>query len=296
MRYRYRYRFFALIILAIVMVTSLHAASFDCFRAKLALDRAICDDAELSALDEEMAVAYNAALERQSGYPERLIAEQAAWLKTVHKYQNSDPVGLRSARLDFYRNRIKVLQDFPVFPVADAPTDGPTHTVDSIHPVFDFTLRMLSCNANTETERDPAKPDPCSGPGQIIVHKKGSADILQTLNLPSVTDRNSEGAVTLNASRDYNFDGHPDLVLQTGENGPYNQPTFDVYLFDPEAERFVYSQDFSALSIQGTVKIDQRHCRITAKAEAGPGIFTAFLWKVSGNLPVLIKQEVWDTP
>jgi hypothetical protein len=103
-------------------------------------------------------------------------------------------------------------------------------------------------------------------------------------------------AVDMTTDTDINFDGHPDLILQTGEDGPYNQPTFNVYLFDPRTGRFVYSRDFSALSIQGTVKIDKQRSRITAQAEAGPGIFTAFLWRVSGNHPVLIKQEVWDTP
>jgi uncharacterized protein len=291
-----RYRYFALIAFAAAMMTSLHAASFDCFKAKTSLERAICEDAELSALDEEMAAAYNAAIDRQAGYPERLIAEQVGWLKIVRKYKNRDPVALRDARIGFYLDRIEALKTFPAFPLADAdpPTDAPTlaHVVDT-HPDFDFTLRMVSCDANTGPG---TTPDHCSGPGQIIVRKKGETVPLQVLNQPLVTDRNNEGDIALNATRDYNFDGHPDLTLQSSRSGLFDEPVFDIYLFNPRTERFVYSRAFSALTRQGALKIDKRRCRISARAEAGPGVYTAFFWRVSGNLPVLIKQEVWDTP
>jgi uncharacterized protein len=55
------------------------AASFDCSKARLPAEVAICQDPELSRLDEEMARAYQAALKK--GESQQLKASQRAWLK-----------------------------------------------------------------------------------------------------------------------------------------------------------------------------------------------------------------------
>ena len=58
------------------------AASFDCSRAQTKVEKLICSDAELSKLDEDLAIAYKTAL-KASDFPTslRLQSNQKQWLK-----------------------------------------------------------------------------------------------------------------------------------------------------------------------------------------------------------------------
>jgi uncharacterized protein YecT (DUF1311 family) len=61
-----------------------HAASFDCTKARAEDERAICKNAELSKLDEDMAAAYKAAIQPIGGDKLRLNplrANQLEWVK-----------------------------------------------------------------------------------------------------------------------------------------------------------------------------------------------------------------------
>lgn len=60
------------------------AASFDCALAKTKVEKAICADKELSALDERMAAAYKNQLKAWQGKIETYVkADQRQWLSTV---------------------------------------------------------------------------------------------------------------------------------------------------------------------------------------------------------------------
>jgi uncharacterized protein len=61
-----------------------HAASFDCAKAKTEDERAICKNAELSRLDEDMAAAYKAVAGPMSGFKERIgpfRKNQSEWIR-----------------------------------------------------------------------------------------------------------------------------------------------------------------------------------------------------------------------
>lgn len=70
----------ATVFLSLVLLASgAQSASFDCQKASSRNDRMICDDAELSRLDDEVGVAYKEAL-RKASSPKELIANQReAW-------------------------------------------------------------------------------------------------------------------------------------------------------------------------------------------------------------------------
>jgi uncharacterized protein len=70
-----------LIVLAwIFMSCSAHAASFDCLKAQTRVGKLICSDAELSKLDEELAITYTVALKTdEKGTAVR--QRQREWLK-----------------------------------------------------------------------------------------------------------------------------------------------------------------------------------------------------------------------
>lgn len=69
----------ASVILLCLLPMYLYAASFDCSRAKLTTEKAICNDSNLSGLDESVASAYKSALRSTSDVPS-LKASQVAWI------------------------------------------------------------------------------------------------------------------------------------------------------------------------------------------------------------------------
>jgi uncharacterized protein YecT (DUF1311 family) len=61
-------------------------ASFNCSKAKKEIEKIICNDSELSSLDEKMAKAYHAAIALNPEKAEEITKEQKKWLKTREKF------------------------------------------------------------------------------------------------------------------------------------------------------------------------------------------------------------------
>ncbi len=57
-----------------------HAASFDCAKAASKVEKLICDDAEISKLDEELSAAYKAALQ-DGKQADTIMQAQKQWMK-----------------------------------------------------------------------------------------------------------------------------------------------------------------------------------------------------------------------
>lgn len=65
---------------ASLLITSMYAASFDCKKASTFIENTICNDTELSKLDDELAKAYKKVWNSMSDKTE-LKKEQFDWLK-----------------------------------------------------------------------------------------------------------------------------------------------------------------------------------------------------------------------
>lgn len=88
------------------ITTHVTAASFDCGQAKSAVDQAICQHADLSDLDEQLAEAYKNALVRSSD-ANQLKNQQRDWIKQRNACKNTNC--LKQAyefRLNFLRNGV----------------------------------------------------------------------------------------------------------------------------------------------------------------------------------------------
>ena len=73
----------ALVIMGwLFMVMSVQAASFDCKSAASKIEKLICDDDELSKLDDDLSKAYQLSLE-QSDDKQKATKDQRKWLKEV---------------------------------------------------------------------------------------------------------------------------------------------------------------------------------------------------------------------
>jgi uncharacterized protein len=219
--------------------TLLLAASFECGRAKTDFERTVCGDPRLSALDEKMAKAYKQALERQSGYTDRLQADQREWLKDAqdaiydkwylkgelwHRYEYSQTLE------QFYSDRISELESIPAFPALSTPVQDKTYTIKN-NDAFDFVVHLLLPCEDSSSETGEV----CNSPGQVIIYKKGSQDILQVINQPHIEIHKPDGEfVTILLNRDSHIDAYPDLFVLNGYNGTYGARTNDIYIYGPK--------------------------------------------------------------
>ncbi len=86
------------------MVTAVQAASFDCAKAGTKVERLICGDKQLSALDDELGSAYREALRVR--WSEKLLPDsQKAWLKERNGCSTAQCVR------DAYQRRIRELDE-----------------------------------------------------------------------------------------------------------------------------------------------------------------------------------------
>lgn len=95
-----------------------HAASFDCTKAQSKVEHHICDNADLSKVDEELAAHYKAAVQ-DTVRAESVRQTQKQWLKQRNDCVNADCVRLA------YINRIsalRMLKTGGAFHVQPAPT------------------------------------------------------------------------------------------------------------------------------------------------------------------------------
>jgi uncharacterized protein len=95
--------FYILILLLPAFPVASGAASFDCARAGTTLEKMICADQALSALDERLAQAYKSALSETANAKD-IRQQQKRWLENVR-----DKCTSRACLVEVYEKRIKEL-------------------------------------------------------------------------------------------------------------------------------------------------------------------------------------------
>lgn len=88
----------------LLLVQGAQAASFDCAKAGTKVEKMICADAELSKLDDELNVAYKAALQDEK-QADAIKQAQKQWMK--ERINCSDVNCVKRA----YKNRLKVVEE-----------------------------------------------------------------------------------------------------------------------------------------------------------------------------------------
>ncbi len=84
-------------------ISNVHAASFDCKKAKTDIEKMICSDGEASQFDEELALKYKKALALVS-YKDQMKKQQQEWIKTLRNTCKDETCLQRE-----YRDRIAAL-------------------------------------------------------------------------------------------------------------------------------------------------------------------------------------------
>jgi uncharacterized protein len=114
----------SLVLLSAVAMTS-QAAGFNCKKAKLFVEKAICQDASLSALDEELVYVFNEAV-TNSDSPKTLKKQQTNWLKTKRNKCQTN-----SCLEKVYKERIAVFRKAAAnLPSPDSP--NPVKTTEYV--------------------------------------------------------------------------------------------------------------------------------------------------------------------
>lgn len=289
--------------LAIALLTSTgaHAASFDCGAARSPIEHAICNDAQLSALDSDLADAYRAALNKHGADADALKGAQRAWLKQRAPSGVIDVAALKAE----YRTRIEALQAQPEFPDPSAAVDGPVFPLKAIARQHDFVLRMLeACPAKNDKEDTT-----CEGPAQLLIHDKGQRAVRQVINFPTVFVTLPKGSTAplVNSARlyddqgvvnvgDFNFDGQEDFGIQTGNEGSYGGPSYDVYLFNTQTQRFVRNSEMTGLilSTLGFFEVDAKNKRLRTFAKSGCCYHETTTYRVDRDVPVAVERYIED--
>lgn len=292
------FRDIAAIAFAIALLPSMaHAASFDCAAARSPIERAICNDAQLSALDSQLADTYRAALSKHGVDTGELKAAQRDWLKQRAPSGQIDVEELKSA----YRTRIDELEAQPAFPEPSEPVNGQVFPLTAIAKQHDFVLRMLEACPGDSSKEDIT----CEGPAQLVIHDKGQRAVRQVINLPRVFVALPKGGMgpLVNSAHlydyqgvinvgDFNFDGQEDFGIQTGNEGSYGGPSYDVYLFNARAQRFVRNSEMTSLilSTLGFFEVDAKNKRLRTFAKGGCCYHETTTYRVDHDVPVAVAR------
>jgi uncharacterized protein len=98
-------RLFSLTLLSLFAMTA-QAVSFDCQKASNFVEKAICQNPTLSALDDELATVFQQALDNSKN-PDSLKKQEVTWLKTKR-----DTCQTTACVEKAYKNRIAALNKF----------------------------------------------------------------------------------------------------------------------------------------------------------------------------------------
>lgn len=265
-------------------------ASFDCGAARAPVEKLICADPELAALDDQLADVYRAALKNQDDAGRLLKGQQRQWLKS-----RADNLGADALK-NTYRERVAFLR----MQAGQFQTDA-EFRFEKISKQRDFVLKTLVC--------PPEKGVECQKPAQLLIYDKGQSKPFQTIYLWNVEIHIPPGgdAPLVNSARlydyqdvinvgDFNFDGQDDFGIQTGYMGSYSGPSYDIYLFDPKTGRYVYSAAMSELNLGsfGFFEFDTQEKRIYTFGKSGCCYHESTTYRVENNEPIAIERIIDD--
>jgi uncharacterized protein len=285
------HRIAAFLLLAFVLPAA--ATSFDCSKAKKDYEKVVCANKELSALDDKLATAYRNLLDAPADTVLIRIGQRDWAASRSDCMSGAKPQACLS---DMYSVRIDELARI-ANGVRKPDAAAKRFALADISAEYVFTVRLLT----------PCKSaDECSGPAVVQIARKDSGQILQTIAVPNIEMHILDDKQPLANSNamysyggiinltDYNLDGKPDFALQTGNAGPYAQPSYDIFLNDGD-NGFKHSAALTDLSrgSLNSISVDGNQLVVTSKS--GCCVHYTSWYNVVDNLPVPSRQLVLDS-
>lgn len=285
-----RYQITAALLLAAALPAS--AAGFDCSKAKQNYEKAICEDKALSALDDKLATTYRDLL-NTSADTALVRTSQREWNASRGECMLADKPNACLAEM--YKLRINTIT-LLTNAVQKPDTSAKHFELAGILPDYVFAIRLLTqCKA----------ADECTGPALVQITRKGSSQVLQTIAVPDIRMHIPDGKPLANSNAmydyggvingmDYNLDGKLDFAIQTGNSGPYSQPSYDIFLNESDAA-FKHSPAFTLLSLDSLNSIDVEGNQLVTTSKSGCCIHYKEWHNVVNNKPVPVRQLVLDS-
>jgi hypothetical protein len=147
----------------------------------------------------------------------------------------------------------------------------------------------------------------CTGNASYSFYKKGGTTPYQIINLEdTLIQLDESGNAQANISMlydnqsainigDFNFDGMEDVAICDGTNGSYGGPSYQVYLSNRAAGKFVYSKAFSELGAHlGMFEVDKTKKVLRIFDKSGCCWHVMEEYSVVGGRPVKVFVEEQD--
>jgi len=287
------------------------AASFDCAAPEHPVERVICNDAELSQLDDARAAALQ---ERQ-----KFVVEGDSYLITMQRRETQEMFercgresNIAVCVKDGLNAQIEILGNVP-FPKDELKEFSTYFSIDSPQPDYDLGLKF---DKPTACKRGEV----CETTANISIHRKRYKNAYQVISVPffEVTidapdpeqpylcslrsmdvpmNRDAYGCIIkfhgkeitaeLLASMveiaDYNFDGFADFAFQ-----PDNFSGF-VFLYNPQEEKYSYAPALSRLFDYKSVELDAEKREIKTLLRSSYNIDETY-YQVEHNMPVELRR------
>jgi len=179
---------------------------------------------------------------------------------------------------------------------------------------LNFTIEAASPRFSLSVEVAPSKEstdDPVIGPATVTVLSRGTKKPVQTIKLPSIAVFKNQKSISIAAPgktpsqydtsytfifQDFNFDGKQDLAICNGLNGSYGLPSYDVFLWSANQNRFVKDQMLTSLASEhlGLFAVDSKKKEFVVFDKSGAAWHKSSFYQWFGGKPTLYKEEVDD--
>ena len=177
-------------------------------------------------------------------------------------------------------------------------------------PLYATTFQIQNGSKLYSAQLDVAhcEKDECSGQAKILLYKKGSQQVFQTLtsdDLNFYLDKKQQPSVNViqlyNEQsplifEDFNFDGQQDLAIRNGNESSYGGPSYDVYVFNKTRQKFVISDELTALATEnlGMFETDAKRKRLMTFAKSGCCFHVSSEYAVIHNKGLKLVHEVTE--
>lgn len=239
------------------------AASFDCAKAQTDVEKAVCADKQLSALDDQLASTYRYAIAALGKLD--ITSDQREW---ANNRTACDKAKFNECLSQSYTDRIDILTK-----LGNAARD-PARRVK-----LDFKDDPYNVDAVMIEEC-------CQGLAWVFIESKRDHKSLQALPLVQLYPDTSIGAVKI---EDYNQDGIKDIALRTGSgfNG------WDYYLSTKNG-KFEFNPALTELQYDANTGIElEPNGEIRIVHVESPSNYYVADYKMVGDKPVLTKKETY---
>jgi len=262
------------------------AASFDCKKAKHDVELAVCADKNLSSWDDKLAGMYRNYLGEVGDYSD-VRADQRQWAAAERQKCMADKPTSTYCLAVAYADRYNYLLKW-VNAIRQPQKAKSRIELYGVAKEYDFALRMLDDSA-----------------GVLEVRRKGDTQLRQSIPLDNVVlefEGSGKPLVNSNAmysyggiinAQDYNFDGKEDIAIQIGNDGPYAQPSYAIYL--DTGTGFRYSAALTELSSESLNSLEVDGDMLATSGKSGCCIHYRNWYKVMNDRPLPVRKVTLDS-